>query len=70
MIRQLLVFLFCLVFPGDDSLSDSNKAAITNNNHLPPAPFPLDAEAADLIDAQESKDGPRIDTDPEFMGKE
>ena len=50
--------------------SDSNKAAITNNYHLQPAPFPLDGEAAGRLDAQESKDGFRIDTGPEFMGKE
>jgi hypothetical protein len=57
-------------FPLEEMGSDSNKDAITNNYHLPPAPFSFDAEEAGIIDTQESKDGPRIDTDLECMGKE
>src|SRR5712691_6801370 len=46
-----------------------NKTAITNNDHLSPAPVPIDAEAVRLIDAQESKSSPRIDKGPDFVGK-
>src|SRR5438132_5702739 len=46
-----------------------NKTAITNHNHLSPAPCPVNAEAVYLIDAQEHKDGPRIDKGPDFVSK-
>jgi hypothetical protein len=46
-----------------------NKTSITNHNHLSPAPWPVDAEAVGLIDAQERKDGPRVDKNPDFGGK-